>query len=113
MKTKPTASPPKIYGIVFKEFDGIDTLSTPEKLKYMNTPDYWDRSININADILVHNATTGNFEGVDEAAKFYRRNLRIYSNLNQIPLNENDRVFIIIGNKHTAFFNEFIKRSPK
>jgi len=103
----------KYMEIIFEEFDGIDTLSTLDKLKYMNTPDYWAKSININADILTHNATTGNFEGADEAAKFYRRNLRIYSNLNQIPLNKNDRVFIIMGNTHTAFLNEFIKRSPK
>lgn len=103
----------KYMETVFKEFDGIDTLSPLEKLRYMNTQDYWDKSININADILTHNATTGNFEGADEAAKFYRRNLRIYSNLNQIPLGENDRIFIIMGNTHTAFLNEFIKRSPK
>lgn len=98
---------------VFNEFDSIDTLSVLDKFKFMNTEDYWAKSINLNADILTHNATQGNFEGADEAAKFYRRNLRIYSNLNQIPLSENDRVFILMGTTHTAFLNEFIKRSPK
>lgn len=98
----------------FKDFDEVDELpSTISKIKLMNTKEYWEASINVNADILTHNATQGNFEGADEAAKFYRRNLRIYSNLNQIPLSENDRVFILMGATHTAFLNEFIKRSPK
>jgi len=39
--------------------------------------------------------------------------LRIYSNLNQIPVSKNDRIFIIMGGAHTAFLNEFMKRSPK
>lgn len=88
-------------------------LSTLDRLRRFNTQEYYNLSININADILTHTATNGNFEGADEAAKFYRRNLRIYSNLNQIPLKENDRVFILMGAAHTSFLNEFMKRSPK
>ena len=53
------------------------------------------------------------FEGADEAAKYYQRNLRIYSNLNRIPMTNEDRVFILSGGSHTAFLNEFMKRSPK
>ena len=98
---------------IIKNLTKYNTLSTIDKLKEFNTPEYYDLSININADILTHTATHGNFEGADEAAKFYQRNLRIYSNLNQIPLKKNDRVFILMGATHTAFLNEFIKRSPK
>ncbi|UII21018.1 DUF5694 domain-containing protein [Fulvivirga ligni] len=101
------------FDMVIKEFYSSDSLSTLDKLRYYNTQDFWDKSININADMLTHSSTPGHFEGADEAAKFYRRNLRIYSNLNQIPLTEKDRVFIIMGNTHTAFLNEFLKRSPK
>jgi len=39
--------------------------------------------------------------------------MKIYSNLNRIPMNKNDRVFILMGSAHTAFLREFIKRSPK
>jgi hypothetical protein len=37
----------------------------------------------------------------------------MFSNLNRIPLAKNDRVFILMGATHTAFFNEFMKRSPR
>ncbi|WP_240339580.1 DUF5694 domain-containing protein [Flavobacterium arcticum] len=97
----------------FANLAETDKLSTLEKLRSFNTQEFYDLSINLNADILSYTATKNHFEGADEAAKFYRRNLRIYSNLNQIPLSKNDRVFIIMGTAHAAFLNEFLKRSPK
>ena len=51
--------------------------------------------------------------GADEAAKYYQRNLRMYSNLNRIELNQDDRVFILMGASHTAFFRDFMSRNPK
>jgi len=90
-----------------------DDMTVLEHLQMTNDPRYQDILMNINADILTHVASTGNSEGADEAAKFYHRNLVMYSNLNQIPLKENDRVFILMGGTHTAFFNMWLKRSPK
>ncbi|WP_316820047.1 DUF5694 domain-containing protein [Pedobacter gandavensis] len=98
---------------VFKEFAEFGKLSTLGKLKTFNDKETLEKFININADILTYNSTKGNFEGADEASKFYRRNLRIFSNINQIPLTNEDRVFIIMGATHTAFLGEFMKRSPK
>ena len=49
----------------------------------------------------------------EQAAELYKRNLIMFSNLNRIPLAKNDRVFILMGATHTAFFNEFMKRSPR
>jgi len=90
-----------------------EELSTLEHLKRLNTSEYLDYLINFNADMLTYVATKDNFEGANEAAEFYKRNLRMFSNLNQVPLKEGDRVFILMGGTHTAFFNSFIKRSPK
>jgi hypothetical protein len=91
----------------------IEKGSTLERLKAFNTKEFYDILINLNADILAYTATKDGFEGADEVAKFYRRNLRIYSNLNKIPLTKEDRVFIIMGATHAAFLNEFLQRSPK
>ncbi len=91
----------------------FDNLKLLEQLKITNHPQYLDFLININADMLTYVSTNGKYEGADEAAKFYQRNLRMYSNLNQIELKPTDRVFILMGAAHTAFFNDFIKRSPK
>ena len=88
-------------------------LSLMEKLSRMNHPKFLDFLITANADILTHVGTKDGFEGADEAARYYQRNLRIYSNLNRLPIKESDRVFILSGGSHTAFLNEFMKRSLK
>ena len=90
-----------------------DTLSLFEQLKLTNNQQYLDFLITINADIMTHVGTAKGFEGADESAKYYQRNLRMYSNLNRIKLNKDDRVFILLGASHTAFFRDFIHRSPK
>ncbi|QBQ42111.1 hypothetical protein E2P86_13500 [Sphingobacterium psychroaquaticum] len=98
---------------LLKEFAQLEKLSILNKLKFFNKKESLENFININADILTYNSTQGNFEGADEASKFYRRNLRMFSNLNQVPLTKEDRVLVILGATHTAFLTEFMKRSPK
>lgn len=78
-----------------------------------NQPKYLESLININADILTYVSSKGKSEGADEAAKFYHRNLVMFSNLNQIQADKNDRIFILMGGTHTAFFMDFLRRSPK
>ncbi|UAB82255.1 hypothetical protein INR76_05705 [Marixanthomonas sp. SCSIO 43207] len=90
-----------------------DNLSLLEKLKLINEPLHLDYSINTNADKLLYVGIDDGFEGADNAAIFYHRNMKIYSNLNRIPMTTQDRVLIIMGTAHTAFLREFIKRSPK
>ncbi len=63
--------------------------------------------------MLAFAGTENSFEGADEAAKYYQRNLRIYSNLNRIQMTTDDRVFILSGGSYTAFLGEFMGRSPK
>lgn len=105
----------KYFQLIDKEEKKLnyDNLLLLDKLKIDNHPQYLDFLININADILMHVSTKDKFEGADEAAKFYHRNIRMYSNLNQIELKPTDRVFILMGATHTAYFNDFMKRSPK
>lgn len=91
----------------------FDTLTLVEKLQLTNHPKMLDYSININADKLLYVGIDNGFEGADQAAIFYQRNMRIYSNLNRIKMTPNDRVFILMGSAHTAFLREFINRSPK
>lgn len=81
--------------------------------KLNNHPQFLETLININADLLTYVSSKGKSEGADEAAKFYHRNLVMFSNLNQIEVDKNDRIFILMGGTHTAFFNDFMKRSPK
>lgn len=90
-----------------------DTISLLEQLKETNKDEFLDFMISVNGDMLTHSGTKLGFEGADEAAKYYQRNLRMYSNLNRLKLNNDDRVFILMGASHTAFFRDFFSRSPK
>lgn len=108
-----TNEPFKDYPEMAKREKKYDKLSLLEKLKLINEPLHLDYSINTNADKLLYVGIEDGFEGADNAAIFYHRNMKIYSNLNRIPMTKNDRVFIIMGTAHTAFLREFMKRSPK
>ena len=88
-------------------------LKLLDRLKMMNHDLFLDFLITVNADMLTHAGSKNGFEGADEAAKYYQRNLRMYSNMNRLDLKEDDRVFILMGASHTAFFRDFISRSPK
>lgn len=90
-----------------------DKLNLLDKLKLYNTNIFLDFLIEANAEMLSHAGTENGFEGADEAAKYYQRNIRMYANLNRLQLTEKDRVFILLGASHTAYFRDFINRSPK
>ncbi len=132
----------KIYGVNFKEeyringeiINQVDVTTNPkywnmvnqneknnpeegipfiEMFKLNNHPQYLESLININADLYTYVSNKGKSEGADAAAKFYHRNLVMFSNLNQIKMTKDDRIFILMGGAHTAFFMDFLKRSPK
>jgi len=107
----------KYYEDPFSFYPSIDvnedTLSLQKKLELMNTDEYLNFLIAVNADMLTRAGTENNFEGADEAAKYYQRNLRMYSNLNRLDLNKDDRIFILMGASHTAFFRNFMRGDPK
>jgi len=109
----PTISFQKLMEMIPQLMEAEEKMSLKEKLKLINTDVYLDFGITGNADILTHVGTENNFEGADEAAKYYQRNLRMYSNLNRIKLTKEDRVFIVMGASHTAFFRDFMSRSTK
>lgn len=88
-----------------------DTLNLLDHLKLMNEDRFLDFLITVNSDALTYVGSEEGFEGADEAAKYYQRNLRMFSNLNRVKFSKDDRVFILMGASHTAFFRDFISRS--
>ncbi len=107
----------EFYSNPFKYFPDLNVDETKltffDRMRIGNTNGFLDFLILTNADLLTHVGSGEGFEGADEAAKFYKRNLRIYSNLNRIPATKDDRIFILTGGSHTAFLREFMKRSTK
>lgn len=80
-------------------------------LKIINSDKAYDFFINSNADILMYANSKNGFEGADEASKFYKRNIRMFANINKIQMKKNDRVLIISGVTHAAYFSKFMRRS--
>ena len=37
----------------------------------------------------------------------------MYTEMNRLDIKSTDRIFILMGASHTAFFRDFIRRSPK
>lgn len=90
-----------------------EKMNVKELLFLNNQPEYLDYLMNINADLLTTVSTYNYSIGAEQASKFYNRNLMMFANLNKIAINKNDRIFILMGATHTAFFKDFLRRSPK
>ncbi|MEH6762320.1 MAG: DUF5694 domain-containing protein [Maribacter arcticus] len=108
-----TNNPLKAYPEIENRNNNFDNLSLLEKLALINEPIMLDYSLNANTDKLFYVGIDDNFIGADHAALFYHRNIKIYSKLNLIKMNKNDRVLILMGSAHMAMLREFIMRSPK
>lgn len=91
----------------------FEQLSLLQQLQLTNHPLMLDHSLNTNADKLFYVGIGDGFEGAEQAAQFYLRNMKIYTNLNRIKMTADDRVLILMGSAHTAMLREFIRRSPK
>lgn len=81
------------------------------KFHELNTEKYKTATLDFyNRLGLMH--TQGNYEGATAIAEFYKRNLMIYSNINDIPKSQEDRILILMGGTHTAFLDFFMRNNP-
>jgi hypothetical protein len=51
------------------------------------------------------------YPGVDLLADWYKRNLKIFSNIRRITESKNDRILVIFGASHAKLLQQFIKDS--
>lgn len=93
-------------------YEKLNKESLLKQIKEINTKEYKAETFDF-YNFLATMHTPGNFEGPDIIAEFYKRNLRMYSNFSDIPFTKDDRVLIIMGATHTAYFDIFIGNSPK
>ena len=89
----------------------VEKTGLKKSLLMLNTDEAYNFLININADMLMYVNSKDGFEGADEAAKFYKRNIRMFANINKIDMTNEDRILIISGATHAAFFNKLLSRS--
>ncbi len=68
------------------------------------------RDFNLGSYITLFNpgGSTENFIGADLVAHWYKRNLRMYSLMQKLTEQNDDRIVVIMGAGHTALFKHFI-----
>ncbi|HEY9185863.1 MAG TPA: DUF5694 domain-containing protein [Salegentibacter sp.] len=83
-----------------------------KQIAYYNSDEFKSETFNF-YNFLATMQTPGNNEGAEIISDFYNRNLSMYANFSAIPLEKEDRVLIILGGTHTAYFDIFLKHNPK
>lgn len=96
---------------IMDNYEALNNKPLLQQFTEINTTKYKMETFDL-YNFLATMHTPNNFEGSDIIADFYKRNLRMYTNFSDIPLTKNDRVLIIMGATHTAYFDIFIGNSP-
>lgn len=78
-----------------------------------NDPDFTESMLSrYLTGLFLYEEKDGDFAGVDfETGRWFNRNLRIFRNIQRIPVNENDRILLIIGSGHLSVLNHLFKVS--
>jgi len=97
---------------MIEDYERVNKLKFREQFTEINTTAYKMRTFDF-YNFLATQHTADNHEGAKEIAKFFERNLRMYSNLNDVSLSKDDRIFILTGATHTAYLDIFIQNSNK
>jgi hypothetical protein len=101
-------------GPFLQKVESLEKQATTKQLyRFTNTTQYLEVLFNINADLMTYVNTDGKFEGADVATNYYRRNIRILANFNRTAISTEDKVLVLYGASHVAFFHDFMKRSHK
>jgi len=79
-------------------------LNDPEKARRDHGEHYLSRMTNDNAAI---------YEQSDYLANWYKRNLRMFANLNRITEFPGDRVLLIVGSGHLGILRDFALDAPQ
>ena len=80
-------------------------INNPEKARRHHGEDYLRQ--------LMPDDNAAIYEGADRIANWYKRELRIFANLNRITEFPNDRILLIIGSGHLKILRDFALDSPQ
>lgn len=102
------------YGKFYEYCDSLSLqLPIDEYLFFLNKP---ETSLTYHRVYLTNYVLCGagdNYYGADSVGKWYRRNLRIFSNLYDITdFDVNERILLIYGASHVWTLRQFIQDSP-
>lgn len=90
----------------------INNDSMLEVLKFLNDPiqvDYQHSNFFLKLSEFSSGSET---QGIDTLTEWYRRNLHIFSNLQDL-IKENDKILVIYGSDHIKLLSDFVDESDK
>ena len=106
----PTQSEPPPAWIVERET--VLTKSTVlEYLRFLNSEDAKRPDQASYLDMLLPDETDAPYGQADQVANWYKRNLRIFTNINRIADFPSDRILLLIGSGHETILSDFARQS--
>lgn len=103
--------PPKLPDFLVKQENLIKTGTVIDVLRYLNTEEYIRQNNNTYAEMLLPTENLYIYDETDQVTNWYKRNLRIFTNINRITDFPNDRILLIIGAGHLKILRELAKDS--
>lgn len=100
----------KQYDAFFKSAEPKNFRSLLELFRYMNGKEYHQHEYGayLSGDFKLRK-----YDGADMLALYwYNRNLRIFRNIQNIPVEPEDRVLVIVGNGHASVLRQLFTSSP-
>jgi hypothetical protein len=100
----------KLPGFMQDENKKLHESTITQFYKYMNTDEYAKMSHGFYLDMAIIGKGE-NYAGADLVADWYKRNLRIYRNLQALQLKPEDRVLILYGAGHAKILQDLVDDS--
>jgi hypothetical protein len=98
------------FGAMTKEFLASHTIL--ETLVFMNADDRADESLGLYLR-LAGLGESGDWAGADLVADWFRRNIRIYSNVARLVDGPNERVLVLYGAGHLEWLQRAVAANPE
>jgi len=100
----------KLPGFMKEENKKLHESTITQFYQYINSDEYTRLSHSFYLDMAVV-GKDDNYAGADLVADWYKRNLRIYRNLQAIALKPEDRVLILYGAGHAKILQDLVDDS--
>jgi len=102
------------YSTLSERQDQLKTrMSILDFLVYLNSPAKLRVTLGQYLVGEIEVGGNGDYYGADMRTAWYNRNLRIYSNIQRIPLRTDERILVIIGQGHVPILQHLVENSPE
>lgn len=111
--TESTAPPPPLSPRLAKKTELMRTASVINILRFMNSEEYIRDDHAGYIENLLPTKTIAIYAQADLLTNWYKRNLRMFTNINRITEFPNDRVLLIVGAGHQTILRDLAIAAPQ